>query len=201
MAISQRTAADTLALLEDRLRRVNYVLNGDSETNEQQPTSSATARLRALERSLAQLRNQSPAVAEVLALQKARPAVFNPSAAETPSIPANQLTALILAHSQLYTSVSGSLTQLQSTQLPDSAVLVKLVDLGPRMERVLARQEQQAREVSELRARSARVVEQWLEVGMLGMSERWAEWEERLKDVEVVVRRREGVRKREEGVV
>ncbi|TKA70317.1 hypothetical protein B0A55_08209, partial [Friedmanniomyces simplex] len=76
MANSKQTAADILALLEERLRRVNYVLNGDGEARDNapsQPTGSATARLRALQRTLAQLRSRSPAAAEVLALQKAHP--------------------------------------------------------------------------------------------------------------------------------
>ncbi len=75
------------------------------------------------------------------------------------------------------------------------------MDLAPRIEKARVRQEKQAREVAELRSRSARVVEQWLEVGMLGMSERWAEWEERLREVEIVVRRREGAKRRENGMV
>ncbi|KAK0931062.1 hypothetical protein LTR29_016438 [Friedmanniomyces endolithicus] len=205
MASSKQTTADTLALLDERLRRVNYALHGDSETRDSDPSQtprSVIARLRALERTLAQLRAHSPAAAEVLALQKAHPSLFHPPPPNTPStLPPTQLTALILAHSQLYASVSANLTQLQDTRVPDPASAAKLVELAPRIEKARAKQEKQAREVAELRARSARVVERWLEVGMLGMSERWAEWEERLREVEIVVRRREGAKRREEGMV
>lgn len=53
------------------------------------------------------------------------------------------------------------------------------------------------REVAELRERSARVVERWVEVGVMGMGEVWGEWEERLKDCQREVRRCEGGRERE----
>ena len=205
MTSSQQTTAATLALLDERLRRVNYALHGDSEVGDSDPSQtprSAIARLRALERTLAQLCVRSPATAEVLALQKAHPSLFHPHSSNLPStLRPSQLAALILAHSQLYTSVSANLTQLQDTRVPDPAGTVKLLDLAPRIEKARVRQEKQAREVAELRARSARVVEQWLEVGMLGMSERWAEWEERLREVEIVVRRREGAKRRENGLV
>ncbi|KAK0836376.1 hypothetical protein LTR03_013735 [Friedmanniomyces endolithicus] len=203
MASSKQTTADTPALLDERLRRVNYALHGDSEVRDSEQTPrSAIARLRALERTLAQLLARSPAAAEVLALQKAHPSLFHPHPSNLPStLPPSQVAALILAHSQLYTSVSANLTQLQDTRVPDPAGTVKFVDLAPRIEKARVRQEKQAREVAELRSRSARVVEQWLEVGMLGMSERWAEWEERLREVEIVVRRREGAKRRENGMV
>ncbi|KAK1052437.1 hypothetical protein LTR12_014795 [Friedmanniomyces endolithicus] len=205
MAGSKQTTADTLALLDERLRRVTYAVNGDGEVHDSDPSQiprAAIAHLRALERTLAQLRARSPAATEALALQKAHPSLFHPTTTSAPStLPPSQLTALILAHSKLYTSVSANLTQLQDTRVPDPASAVKLVDLAPRIETSRVKQEQQAREVAELRAKSARVVEQWLEVGILGMNERWADWEERLREVEIVVRRREGVKRREEGLV
>ena len=35
---------------------------------------------------------------------------------------------------------------------------------------------------------------------VVGMSERWAEWEERVRDVEILVRRMEAAKKRDEGI-
>lgn len=55
-------------------------------------------------------------------------------------------------------------------------------------------QEQQALEIAELRARSALVAKRWVEVGVLGGSEVWAEWEGRIERVERGVRRLEGRR-------
>lgn len=44
----------------------------------------------------------------------------------------------------------------------------------------------------ELRTRSARAIQRWYELGVLGESECWTEWEGRVVEVEKGVRRREG---------
>lgn len=46
--------------------------------------------------------------------------------------------------------------------------------------------------MAELRTRSARVIQRWYEVGVLGGSECWSEWEGRVVEVEKRVRREEG---------
>ena len=46
--------------------------------------------------------------------------------------------------------------------------------------------------MAELRRRSARAVQRWYEVGVLGGSECWTEWEGRVVEVEKSVRREEG---------
>ena len=45
--------------------------------------------------------------------------------------------------------------------------------------------------MAELRTRSARVIQRWYEVGVLGESECWSEWEGRVVEVEKRVRREE----------
>ena len=97
--------------------------------------------------------------------------------------------------------MSARLSQLQETSIPDPAASAKLIELQPRIEKVRAKQEAQLQELAELRAKSAKAVEIWYEGGVLGMGERWAEWEERLRDAEISVRRREAAKKREEGLV
>ena len=52
-------------------------------------------------------------------------------------------------------------------------------------------QRQHQNEVAELRRRSAKVIERWYELGVLGVGECWAEWESRVEGVERQVRRRE----------
>ena len=64
------------------------------------------------------------------------------------------------------------------------------------MDRVARGQEQQAHVISELRVRTARVLQRWYEVGLVGAGECWAEWEGRLEDVEREVKREEVVRER-----
>lgn len=53
-------------------------------------------------------------------------------------------------------------------------------------------QEEQGRDVAVLRARSARAIQRWYELGVLGESECWSEWEGRMVVVEKKVRREEG---------
>ena len=42
-----------------------------------------------------------------------------------------------------------------------------------------------------LRLRSAALLQRWYEVGVIGSSECWSDWESRLLDVEISVRREE----------
>lgn len=211
-ANSYQTASDTLALLEERLRRIDYILHGDNpiptsdpKPDANRPTPPAAERLRRLERNLASLASKSPTVTEILDLQKSHPSLFHPTSTPdtTPTLPTPALAALVLAHAPLYHQTSTHLQTLQSqSSIPDPAALAKLVALQPRLARIQAKQQEQAREFAELRARSARVVERWYEDGVLGMGEKWAEWEERLREGEILVRRREARERRErEGVV
>jgi len=73
-----------------------------------------------------------------------------------------------------------------------------LLALAPRIRAADEKERRFRREAAELRARSARTVEEWIEEGILGMGERWAGWEERVRVVEVGVRRAEAGRRREE---
>ncbi|KLJ13140.1 hypothetical protein EMPG_11923 [Blastomyces silverae] len=132
MPTSTETAADTIELLESRLRRIEYLLTGEATWTGEPPRLTtatgvgegekpATTRLAKLEYELKTLANRVPAVRDVLGL---------------------------------------------------SAV-----------------QEQQTAEIAALRARSALVAKRWVEVGALGGSEVWAEWEGRIERVERGVRR------------
>lgn len=67
------------------------------------------------------------------------------------------------------------------------------------MERVAQMQDEHAKSVAELRVRSARALQRWYEVGLVGVGECWAEWEGRLEEVEREVRRGEVAREREGG--
>jgi hypothetical protein len=208
MAVSTDETADaSLDMLEARLQRLNYALNGDGEIEDASTHASmehtAAHRLRNLERQMQLIANRSPAANEVLKLQAQHPNIFEQAtgAEQTNTLPLAPQAALILAHAQLYSRVSGQLQSLQETSVPDPTSASKLRELQPRIEKAAARQQQQANEFAELRSRSAAAVERWYESGILGMAERWAEWEERMRDVEIVVRRLEAMKKREEELV
>jgi hypothetical protein len=208
MAVSTDETADaSLDMLEARLQRLNYALNGDGEIEDASTHTSmehtAAHRLRNLERQMQLIANRSPAANEVLKLQAQHPNIFEQATGAEPSntLPLAPQAALVLAHAQLCSRVSGQLQSLQETSIPDPTSASKLRELQPRIEKAAVRQQQQANELAELRSRSAAAVERWYESGILGMAERWAEWEERMRDVEIVVRRLEAMKKREEELV
>ncbi|KAK4502338.1 hypothetical protein PRZ48_005763 [Zasmidium cellare] len=202
MDVTRDTAIDTLQMLHERLARIDYVVNGDDIAQEDlKPNASAKARLAALERSLNTLAASSLGVSDVLQLHNSHPELFHSSdPKDVPTtLPPAALAQLILAHDHLYRTTSTQLSTLnENKEVPDASALTKLIALQPRIEKIEARQAQQASEFAELRARSAKIVEQWYENGVLDMGEKWTAWEERLKDCEILVRRKEAAKKREE---
>ncbi|TKA25319.1 hypothetical protein B0A50_06223 [Salinomyces thailandicus] len=202
MTTTQEITADTVALLEDRLRLLTYILHGSTSntapTSNESTIASAPVRLRGFHQALQTLAARLPAAADILSLQTQHPYLLIPTEA-TPS-PQN-LPTLVLAHQTLYSTLSTQLSQLQTTALVDSAPFTKLLELNPRIAKVLAKQDEQAQAVAELRARSAKVVEKWYVSEVQGMGEAWAGWEERVREGEILVRRKEAVKRREEGVV
>jgi len=74
---------------------------------------------------------------------------------------------------------------------------VALIALQPRLSQVELLQDSQASEMSELRARSAEAIQRWYELGIVGESECWSEWEGRVVGVEKRVRREEGLKAKE----
>jgi len=208
MAVTEDTPAHSLDSLEARLQMISYALNGDQEVEDASttPTSgdgTAASRLRRLEIQMQTLASKSSTVDQVLKLQAQHPNILtHANSAEQPNTLAlPSQAALVLSHAQLYSRISGQLQSLQETTVPDPTSASKLRELQPRIDKAAARQEQQANELAELRSRSAAAVEKWYETGVLSMAERWAEWEERMRDVEIVVRRLEAVKKREEELV
>lgn len=205
------TSAATLAMLEDRLQRLQYAINGDDvhrpaaeQSNDLLPKASAAARLRTLERTLKALTIRSHAVSDILQIHQQYPELFHPTDEKTVprTLHPASLAHLILAHENLYKATSAQLSTLHdNSTIPDTAPLVKLIGLEPRIARVEAKQIEQAREFAELRLRSTRLLEDWYRTGVLDMGEKWADWEERLRDCEIMVRRKEAAKKREEGML
>jgi hypothetical protein len=207
MAVTNDTPAQSLDSLEARLQRISYAINGDQDedasTTPRSADGTAASRLQKLETQMQTLASKSSTADMVLKLQSQHPNLFNQTnSAEQPNtLPLPSQASLVLSHAQLYSRISGQLQSLQETNVPDPTSASKLRELQPRIDKAAARQEQQAAELAELRSRSAAAVERWYETGVLGMAERWAEWEERMRDVEIVVRRLEAVKKREEELV
>ncbi|KAI2077029.1 hypothetical protein LOZ37_002957 [Ophidiomyces ophidiicola] len=185
------TAADTISLLETRLRRVEYLLtgrtswSGEPERVAAPPASAAetvAARLAGLERELKVLSAQAPAVQDVLKLyvrpddgpqHALHPIARVDRAVVRGRIPRDRVTAELAAGPARAAGQRG------------------LIELRPRINRLLKEQEVQADEVAELRVRSALLMQRWIEVGIVGGGELWGEWEERVTRAERAVRRLE----------
>ncbi|KAK4991934.1 hypothetical protein LTR66_006424 [Elasticomyces elasticus] len=206
----QETSSQTLALLELRLRRIQYILHGDTLPHEvtppdfdANPTIPISTRIQNLERSLQSLTSHSRAVSQLLQLESKHPELFHPIPPTTvPStLPIPSLAALILAHSPLYPQTASQLSSLADLSIPDPSSSAALIALLPRLQKVEAKQRAQDDEIAMLRARSAEASKRWYELSVLGQGECWSEWEGRLARVERDVWREEGRRRREEGLV
>lgn len=72
-----------------------------------------------------------------------------------------------------------------------------MIALYPRLAKIELLQESQAREMGQLRTRTASAIQRWYELGVLGEGECWTEWESRAVNVEITVRRAEMKQDRE----
>ena len=106
------------------------------------------------------------------------------------------LASMVLSYTSAFPETASRLTSLNDLPIPNAQTSAALIELQPQLDRVARGQEQQAHVISELRVRTARVLQQWYEVGLVGAGECWAEWEGRLEDVEREVKREEVVRER-----
>lgn len=194
-----------LIMLEERLACIDFAVNGNAHASAEPPAStSAKARLRTLTNTLDALVARSRSVSDIVQLQKDHPRAFDASASSpTPaSLSSAALAQLVLAHEQTYKLLASQLSTLnENKELPDASALTKLVALQPRIATLQAKQRQQAQEFASLRAQSARLLETWYEKGVLDMGEYWAQCEERLRDCEILVRRKEAAKRREDAVV
>lgn len=127
------------------------------------------------------------------------PDLFLPAAVEQPpsTLDASTITSIVLAHATSFSETVSRLMSIKDLVIPPASASAELAALRPRLDQVESTQAAQVREVSELRARSARLLERWLEVGVVGQGEVWVEWEDRVRAVERRVRRMEVAREKE----
>lgn len=111
------------------------------------------------------------------------------------------LASIVLSYATAFPETASRLTSLNDLPVPDAQISAALIELQPQLERLAQTQTEQAAAISELRVRTARVLQRWYEIGLVGSGECWAEWEGRLEDVEREVRRGEVVRERRQNEV
>ena len=100
--------------------------------------------------------------------------------------------AIVDACAPSYQTTASRLSAIKDLPIPPAESSTLLVSLHPRLSKLELLQDEQAREMAELRTRSAKAIQRWYEVGVLGESECWSEWEGRVVEVEKRVRREEG---------
>ncbi|KAE8354816.1 hypothetical protein BDV28DRAFT_130195 [Aspergillus coremiiformis] len=199
-------AGATIELLESRLRRLTYLLTGDANwtgipTAPAKPASlddSVSRRLLRFERELETLSRNIPAVRDVLLLHDRFPDLFRPTPPQTlpENLTTQNLASIILSYASAFPETASRLTSLNDLPIPDAQAPASLIQLQPRLDQLARVQEEQAKQISELRVRTARALQRWYEIALVGGGECWAEWEGRLEDVEREVKREEVVRER-----
>ncbi|KAF7593233.1 hypothetical protein BBP40_011774 [Aspergillus hancockii] len=193
-------------LLESRLRQLTYLLTGDANwtgipTAPAKPSSlddSVSRRLLRLERELEKLSRYIPAVRDVLNLHDRFPDLFRPTPQNTlpENLTSQNLASIVLSYASAFPETASRLTSLNDLPIPDAQTSASLIRLQPRLDRLSQVQDQQVKQISELRVHTARVLQRWYEIALVGGGECWAEWEGRLEDVEREVKREEVVRER-----
>ncbi|RVD84605.1 uncharacterized protein DFL_006346 [Arthrobotrys flagrans] len=203
-------ALQTLSSLSLRLSRIEHALVGTSLLNPQNTSTplslhaakinhrdhSIRARLSALEAALARLANHSKPVHDLLSLHALYPEIFIDILPSSQSPPSGGLTveekaSIVLSAAPQVQGVTSQLVSLRDISVPEVDVSIKLIELQPRIDKLVVMQEVQGREMAELRRRSLKVLERWYEVGVEGVNECFAEWDERVGKCDRVVRRRE----------
>jgi hypothetical protein len=201
-------ALTTLANLESRLQYLEFLLSGCTDpfgqplpvTKPASQDETVAVRVEKLEKQLRKLSDSSALVRSVLGLQKRHPDLLAPSFQSDHEVPsaveAGAAASIVLAHASAFPETASRLTSLKDLPVPSAAKSALLVDLKPRIEQARTVQEKQMHEVSELRVRSARLVERW--VGLqVGVGECWADWEGRMTEAERELRRVEFMRERD----
>lgn len=193
------TAAATLAALQTRLHRLEFLLTGTPPTSASDPlpipADSLRHQLAALSRDLRLLQAKSKTVAEIVSIHAQFPEVFEsthpavPRAAAASLSPPEMAATLLMAATDMQ-SAASQLVAVEDTPVPDAALSGALVELLPRLQRVEVLQDVHARRIAELRLRSARVLEQWYLVGIEGTNECFAEWDERTFELEKRIARK-----------
>ncbi|KAL7267565.1 hypothetical protein RUND412_009844 [Rhizina undulata] len=202
------TASATLHDLEVRLRRIEFLLAGSCEDPSAElyairksgRENTIRARLHALERDLFKVLSKSLKDKDMLELHSKYPEIFAPHPNHPPpsTLSSSEKAFSVLAVAPSYHHTASQLTSIRDTPIPDPTISTMLISLLPQIHRLEVVQETQSREIAELRKRSARLLERWYLVGIEGINECFAEWDERTLEVDKVLSRRLRARREEE---
>lgn len=110
------------------------------------------------------------------------------------------LKSIILSSASSYQLTASRLTSILDVPVPDAESSSYLVELQPRVARLELLQAEQEKQVSELKKRSAAVLQRWYAVDVLGVGDCWAEAENRVTAIEQAVRRKDMTHEKATGI-
>lgn len=108
---------------------------------------------------------------------------------------------MVLSHATLYPETASRLSSLQNLQIPSAEQSARLNDLSSSISESRQQQDKLDKDVQDLRQRSARCLEWWVRVGVVGMGDLWEEWEDRMLDIERRVAQFERRKEAHEGYI
>ncbi|KAF2175758.1 hypothetical protein K469DRAFT_646505 [Zopfia rhizophila CBS 207.26] len=189
----------TFALLESRLDRIEYILNGPKKQTDEKPKT-IPERIQKLEKSLQEFSAKTALLNDVKQLLSKHSDLIHPDGKEEDDagLEPDQKSAMVIERAPDFASTASQLKALDDQQIPQSDGFAKLAKLRPRIAAAEERHLQQAMEISELRKRSGMIVSRWKHIFYLGQGRCWAEWHKRLMERERTVTRIEFKNKQEE---
>lgn len=217
-----KTATETIDLLEARLRRIEYAVCGHiDEATLGSQKESATKRMSELEYSLHQLASKSRVIQDLLKLRmypipslcylkktynildSSHPDLFQtlPPHEIPTTLDTTSLLSIILSSASSYPTTASRLTSVIDTPIPPTNLSAQLIDLQPRIAKIGTLQASQSTELAELRERSAMAIQQWYAMNILQSGDVWAEMEGRVGVVEQKVRRAALAKRADEGLI
>ena len=111
------------------------------------------------------------------------------------------LASIVLAHAAIYPETASRLSSLQTLQVPPADQSSTLVSLMPKLDQSHREDQILQDEIRDLQERSARCLEWWVKIAVVGMGDVWEDWERRVADLERNLVRWERRSKEEHGYV
>jgi hypothetical protein len=151
---------------------------------------------------VAEIGRQGDLLVAEMNIASTHPDLFDPTTASSITPKSEDLSTIastVLAHAALYPETASRLSSLQTLQVPRADQSSKLVPLMPRLEQLQQEEQHMQDEVRDLRERSARCLEWWVKVAVVGMGDVWEDWERRIADLERALIRWERRAKEEQG--
>lgn len=130
------------------------------------------------------------------------PDLFSPANANS-DIPQSEdlstLASIVLSHATLFPETASRLASLQTLHVPSAEHSSELTSLLPKLSQCKEAEQGMEDDIRELQERSARCLEWWVKIGVVGMGEVCEDWERRIHDIERHLIRSERRAKEEQG--